>query len=57
MASIVVSTVAFFVFSYFIKRWADDNGIPKGMTRSLSVFILALAAAYAVAWMVDLVVT
>jgi hypothetical protein len=57
VASIVVSTVAFFVFSYFIKRWADDNGIPKGMTRSLSVFILALAAAYAVAWMVDLVVT
>ena len=53
MLSIVISTIAFFVFGYFIKRWADDNDIPKGMTRSISVFVVALALAYGVAWLVD----
>ena len=57
MLSIVVSTVAFFVFGYFIKRWADDNDIPKGMTRNISIFVAALALAYAVAWIVDKAVT
>jgi hypothetical protein len=52
----VISTVAFFVFSYFIKRWADDNDMPKGMTRNIGVFAVALALAYAVAWVVDRVV-
>lgn len=56
MLSIVVSTIAFFVFGYFIKRWADDNDIPKGITRSISVFVVALALAYGVAWLVDKVV-
>ena len=53
MLSIVISTIAFFVASYYIKRWADDNGIPKGLTRSLCIFILAIALAYGVAWVVD----
>lgn len=53
MLSLVISTIAFFVASYFIKRWADDNDIPKGMTRSISVIIAALAFAYGVAWAVD----
>ena len=57
MLSIVVSTIAFFVSGYFIKRWADDNDIPRGMTRSISVFVAALALAYAVAWLVDKIVT
>jgi hypothetical protein len=54
--SLLVSTIAFFAASYFIKRWMDDNDIPKGMTRSLTVFALAIAIAYGVAWLVDLVV-
>jgi len=51
--SLVISTIAFFVASYYIKRWADDNDFPKGMTRSLSIFVLALALSYGVAWAVD----
>jgi hypothetical protein len=51
--SLVLSTVAFFAASFFIKRWADDNDLPQGMTRSLSVFVLALAIAYCVAWLVE----
>jgi VIT1/CCC1 family predicted Fe2+/Mn2+ transporter len=50
---IVVSTIAFFVFVYFIKRWADENDIPKGMTRNISIFVVALALSYGVAWLVD----
>ena len=53
MLSLVISTIAFFVASFFIKRWADENDIPKGMTRSISIFISALAFAYGFAWAVD----
>ena len=53
MLTLVLSTIAFFVASYFLKRWADDNEFPKGMTRSLGIFVLALAIAYGIAWLVD----
>jgi len=51
--SIVVSTIAFFVSSFFIRRWADQNDLPKGMTRSVSIFTLALALAYVAGWAVS----
>jgi hypothetical protein len=51
--SLVVSTVVFFALSYFLKRWADANDIPKGMTRNASIFAVALILAYGVAWVVD----
>jgi hypothetical protein len=57
MLSFFLSTVAFFVAGFFIRRYLDDMGVPKGMTRGLVVFVIALAAAYAVAWIVDLVVS
>jgi VIT1/CCC1 family predicted Fe2+/Mn2+ transporter len=50
--SLVISTVAFFVAGYYIKRWADSNDIPRGMTRSIGIFVLALALAYGVARLV-----
>ena len=53
--SLVVSTIVFFVAAYFIKRQLDEMDIPKGMTRSVTIFVLALAAAYGVAWFVDLI--
>jgi VIT1/CCC1 family predicted Fe2+/Mn2+ transporter len=53
MLSLVISTLAFFVASYFIKRWANDNDIPKWMTRSISIIVLAIALSYCVAWVVD----
>ena len=57
MLSLVVSTIAFLVFGYFIKRWADENDIPKGMTRNISIFVVALALSYGVAWLVDRLVS
>ena len=56
MLSLIVSTIAFFVAAYFIKRRLEEMGIPKGMTRGISVFVLALALAYGAAWIVDLLV-
>jgi len=53
MLSLVLSTVAFFVASYFIQRYLVDMGIPKSMTRSLVIFCLALAIAYGVAFIVE----
>ncbi|HVS27774.1 MAG TPA: hypothetical protein VHE58_10875 [Burkholderiales bacterium] len=50
MLNLVLSTVAFFVASYFIQRYLDDMGIPKSMTRSLVIFCLAAAIAYGVAF-------
>ncbi len=56
IASLIASTVAFFVASYTIKRYLDDSDIPKGMTRNLVIFSLALAVSYAVGWAVDHIV-
>ena len=53
MLGIVLSTIAFFVASYFIKRYLDEIGIPKTMVRAMVVFVLALAAAYGVAFIAD----
>jgi len=53
MRSIVVSTIVFLFASFFIKRQFEGMGLPKGMTRNLMVFCLALAAAYGAAAAVD----
>lgn len=46
MWNIVVSSVVFFIAVWYLRRLLDEQGIPKGMTRSLSVFVLA----YMVSW-------
>lgn len=53
MLGIVLSTIAFLVASYVIKRYLDEIGIPKTMVRGLVVFVLALAVAYGVAFLAD----
>ena len=53
IAGLVLSTIAYFVASFFIKRHLEEMGIPKGMTRSIVIFVASLAAAYGVAFLVD----
>lgn len=53
MLSIGLSTIAFFVASYYLRRYLDDMGIPKGMTRGALIFSLALAISYIVALVAD----
>ena len=50
---LVVSTIAYFIASHYIRRYLDDAGIQKSMPRSLVVFVVAVAIAYAVAFIVD----
>jgi hypothetical protein len=56
IVSLIASTIAFFVASYFVKRWMDDNDVPKGMTRSITIFALAATIAYGVGWLVEHIV-
>ena len=53
MLSLALATIAFFVASYFIRRYLNEIGIPKTLVRGLVVFVLALAAGYGVAFIVD----
>jgi hypothetical protein len=57
MLSLVLSTVVFFMAAYFIKRYLENMGIPKGMTRGLVVFCLSVLISYSVAWIVDWLAT
>ena len=53
MLSLVLSTVVYFVASHYIKRYLDDIGVPKGLTRSMVIFCAAAIIAYGVAFIVD----
>jgi hypothetical protein len=53
MLSFFLSTVAFFVARFFVKRYLDEMDIPKGFTRSTVIVCLALMVAYGVAFVVD----
>jgi hypothetical protein len=44
--NIVISTLVFVVAVWYFTRLLEEQGIPKGMTRGLSVFVLA----YLVSW-------
>ena len=55
MLSFIASTIAFVIAGFFIRRYLDEIGIPKSMSRALIVFVAALLIAYGVAWLVDLV--
>ena len=57
MLSLVLSTIAFFVAAFFIKRWLDEMDIPKTMTRNIVIFVAAAAVSYGVAFIVDLVIS
>jgi hypothetical protein len=56
MLSIVISTIVFFVASFFIKRQFVGMGLPAGMTRGLMVFCLSVAIAYGAAAAIDWIV-
>ncbi|HEX3061776.1 MAG TPA: hypothetical protein VHP55_03870 [Usitatibacter sp.] len=53
MASFLLSSLAFVIAAYFIRRYLEDMGIPKGMTRALVVSVLSLIISYGVGWIVD----
>ena len=53
ISSIAVSVVAFFVAAWYLRRYLDEQGIPKGMTRTILIFTLAYLASWASGAAVD----
>jgi len=41
MWNLIVSTLVFFIAAWYINRYLNEQGIPKGMTRAVLVFVLA----------------
>jgi hypothetical protein len=55
--SFFVSTFAFFIGGFFIRRYLDEIGIERTFGRATIVFFLALALAYGVAFVIDALVS
>lgn len=53
MLSIALSIIAFFVASFYLKRYLERMDIPEGRTRGVLIFSLALAVSYLVALAAD----
>ncbi|HUV99435.1 MAG TPA: hypothetical protein VMV88_04690 [Gallionella sp.] len=53
MSNMVVSTIVFFIAAWFARRYLDEQGIPKGMTRSVIVFVLASLVSWGAGDVVD----
>jgi len=56
IAGLVLSTLAFFAATWYLRRVCDQNDIPLGMTRSFAIFAIALLASYAVGAATDWVI-
>lgn len=55
MASFFISSFAFFVTGYFVKRKLEEWDIPGGITRATVIFVVAAFVAYAAGYVVDLI--
>jgi hypothetical protein len=53
MLSLVLSTIAFLAATYYLRRYLDGMEIPRGLTRSVLIFSIALLFSYIVASLVD----
>jgi hypothetical protein len=41
MWNLIISTLVFFIAAWYIHRYLNEQGIPKGTTRGILVFMLA----------------
>jgi hypothetical protein len=53
MLNLIISTIVFFIAAWFANRYLDEQGIPKGMTRGVLVFILASLVSWGSGEIVD----
>ena len=56
MWSLVISTIVYFVASFFVSRWLNEMGIPKTMTRGVMVFACSILLAYVAGALIDWIV-
>ena len=53
MWNLIISTLVFIVAAWYIRRYLDEMGITKGMSRGLMVFILASLVSWGAGAAVD----
>lgn len=53
MWNVAISTLVFFIAVWYLRRYLDEQGIPKGMTRSMLVFVLACLVSWGAGEVVD----
>jgi len=41
MSNLIISTIVFFIAAWFANRFLDEQGLPKGTTRGVLVFLIA----------------
>lgn len=51
--NLVISTLVFFIAARYLRRYLEEQGLPKGMTRGTLVFMLASLASWGSGEMVD----
>jgi predicted PurR-regulated permease PerM len=51
--NVVISTLVFIVAAWYVRRFLEEQGIPKGIARGLAVFMLAYLASWASGEAVD----
>jgi hypothetical protein len=51
--NLVISTIVFFIAAGYLRRYLEDQGLPKGMTRGTLVFALASLVSWGAGEMVD----
>ena len=54
--NLVISTLAFFIAAWFIRRYLDEQQIPLGMTRSILIFTFASIVSWCAGEAVDWVI-
>ncbi|MDX8379704.1 MAG: hypothetical protein R8K48_06620 [Gallionella sp.] len=53
--NLIISTIVFFVGAWYIHRYLDEQGIPKGATRGIFVLVFATILSSGAGYLVDLV--
>ena len=51
--NIIISTIVFVIAAWYIRQFLESQGIPKGLTRGLLVFVLAYVVSWASGELVD----
>jgi hypothetical protein len=53
MWNLIISTIVFFIAAWYIHLYLDKQGIPKGTSRKLMVFVLASLVSWGSGEVVD----
>lgn len=53
MWNLIISTIAFVTAAWYLRRYLDEQGIPRGMMRSMLVLVLASVVSWAAGGVTD----